>query len=401
MTRFTNRHHRPFALAALGLVAIAALASCEAGWVNPYAGSGSAGTTTDTVPAAQARFTDPTGVVANPGGGFYVYDAGTCTIYRESDGQVSVYAGTPGTCGDSGDGVQATTATLDNTMSVDTDARTAVHGPGHDTSTPMTLGPDGSLYFAEVTVTSWQTLPPDIVFPLYRSQVRRIAPDGTISAVGDGISGSATNVITGLTTTPDGTVLVAVAEAPSGPTHIDVISPDGTESVVTTTAKPVYAIAAISNTQIATLTTSSLDRVDLTTGAVTPTGQTATLGESLAAAPDGTIYVGLTSSNFIIRISPDDSPTVIAGTGSADPGTTAQSGDGQQLSLTPTGLALTPNDGLLISSGHVVYRLQDPANVPPLELGSPLNFFGGGCGPFTAVTGPSSPTSAPASTSCP
>ena len=144
-----------------------------------------------------------------------------------------------------------------------------------------------------------------------------------------------------------------------------------------------------------------LERILVDVGAAAVITEAGTREKVIAAAPDGTIYVGLTSSNFIIRISPDDSPTVIAGTGSADPGTTAQSGDGQHLSLTPTGLALTPNDGLLISSGHVVYRLQDPANVPPLELGSPLNFFGGGCGPFTAVTGPSSPVSAPASTSCP
>lgn len=361
----SNRKHRPFWLVALGFFAIVALASCEAGWVNPFAGDGTAGTTTGTVADAQARFTDPTGVVAIPGGGFYVYDAATCAIYKESQGQTSLYAGTPGTCGYSGDGGAANAATLDNSPSVDPSARTSLHGPGHDSPTPMTLGADGSLYFAELTVAGWQTLPPDIVFPEYRSQVRRITPDGTITAVGDGIANSGTSLITGLTTTPSGTILVTTVDAGAGTTQIGQIAPDGTQSTVTTTSGVVYAIAAISDTRVATLTTSSAERVDLTTGIATSTGQSATLlGQSLAAAPDGTLYVGDTNTNRVERIPPDNTVAVIAGDGTADPGTGTQTGAGLSLHLTPTGLALTPNDGLLISSGHVIYRLQDPATAP-------------------------------------
>ena len=98
---------------------------------------------------------------------------------------------------------------------------------------------------------------------------------------------------------------------------------------------------------------------------------------SLAAAPDGTVYVGSATSNQIVQVKPDDSAYSLAGTVTADPGTTAQMGNGLELNFTPTGLALTPNNGLLISSGHVVYRLQDPAQAGLAILGSPLSFVGG------------------------
>lgn len=72
----------------------------------------------------------------------------------------------------------------------------------------------------------------------------------------------------------------------------------------------------------------------------------------------------MNSTNQVARIAPDDTVTVIAGTGTADPAAGVQTGAATSLDLTPAGIALTPNGSLLISSGHVVYRLIDPANAP-------------------------------------
>jgi hypothetical protein len=400
MTPTSLRKHRSSKLVALAVIAVAALAGCDAGWVGSLAGSGTAGTSTGTVVDSQAQFTAPTGVVAIPGGGFYVYDAATCAIYKESHGQTSVYAGTPGTCGYSGDGGSALDATLDSSPSTDPSTKTVLHGPNHDVATPMALASDGSLYFVESTIVGWQSAPPDQTFPIYTSQVRRISPDGTITAVGDGINSSLTVFITGLTTTPNGNVLAAVVNVSNSATTIVRIAADGSQSAVTSTPGMVFAIAAISDDTIATVNMSSIDRVDLATGVASPTGQTATpAGQSLAASPDGTIYIGSQTSNVLLRIAPDNTSATIAGDGTADPGTTAQMGDGRTLALTPTGLALTPNDGLLISSGHVVYRLVDPAHAAPTDLGASLKVLRGSCTDFFGTTSESSASGSPST--CP
>lgn len=131
----TNHHHRHH-LALFSILAATVLSACQPGWVNPFVGTGGAGTTTSTSNDRAAALTYPTGVVAVPGGGFFVYDAGTCAIYRESAGTTTPYAGTPGTCGESGDEGPASAATLDNSPSVDPNTKSVLHGPGSDQPTP-------------------------------------------------------------------------------------------------------------------------------------------------------------------------------------------------------------------------------------------------------------------------
>lgn len=361
-----RRPSRRIAAVALGAVAALALTSCEAGWVGTVAGDGTAGTTTATVPDAQARFTYPAGVVAIPTGGSYVYDTNACAIYKELNGQISVYAGTPGTCGDHDDvSGSATLANLDNVAAVTVSPLAALHGPGSDESSQITVDPSGNLYFVQSTVTGTVTLPGMTPLPTYASKIRRITPGGTISTVGTPIASSPADLITGVTTTPNGTVLVASVHG--SVSHIDSIAPNGTQTLVTSTSKLVVGIAAISDTEVAVLTTSDIARVDLGTGTATSTGVAISqLQGSIAAAPDGTIYVGNNSANTITAIAPDNTTRVIGGDGTADPGTGTQSGASLTLHLTPTGLALTPNNGLLISSGHVVYRLADPAHTNPV-----------------------------------
>lgn len=252
----------------------------------------------------------------------------------------------------------------------------------------------------QVSIVGWIAQPGSgLSFPQYSSRIRKITSDGTITTVGTPITASLTDTFSGLTTTPNGTVLASVIHGTSS-SDIDAIHADGTQTTITSIDGRAFAIAAISDTEIAVATDSSVARVDLTTGVATTTGYPMTLlTGSLAAAPDGTIYVGSTTANRIDRIAPDNTTVQIGGltegSDRADPGTTAQMGIALTLRLTPTGLAVTPNHGLLISSGHVVYRLDRPADVAPLEIGSPLNFVGG-CG-----TGGTLPPTLPTDTAPP
>ncbi len=359
MSRKLTHGRHPVRHISLVIVTMIALASCDAGWINPFVGNGTAGTTNATVPNAQAQFTYPAGVAARPSDGFYVYDTSACAIYKEASGQTSLFAGTPGTCGNGGDGGAATAATLANDAAAN--GSTPVHGSGSDLSSQLAVGPDGSVYFVQSQVVGSFANPGSGTLPVYTSQIRRIAPDGMISTVGTPIIQSVVTFFTAVTVTPSGTILANVMHASSTSSTIYRINADGTQTAVTTIAKNIVSIAAISDTQIAATDFNGLWRVDLGTGVATSTGYSGGyLQASIAAAPDGTIYVGSTTTNNVIRIDPDNTETTIAGTGTADPGTTAQTGNGLDLDVTPTGLALTPNNGLLISSGHVVYRLASP-----------------------------------------
>lgn len=130
-------------------------------------------------------------------------------------------------------------------------------------------------------------------------------------------------------------------------------------------------------------------RLDVEHGVVTTspirfTGQGIPIPTS--AAPDGTIY-GLTASeslgvdgNRIFRLGSDGIVEAIAGDGLADSGTRRQLGQGGDLHLSAVGMVTTLNGNLLIASGHVVYRMIDPAEAPtidPIALGSPTNFIDG------------------------
>ena len=102
---------------------------------------------------------------------------------------------------------------------------------------------------------------------------------------------------------------------------------------------------------------------------------------NLAVAPDGTLYgaqgnfgtvtgslpaVGWaqSGSNLIARYGPG-TETVIVGTGEPDPGTGAQTDYGPNLEVTPEGLTIAADGSLLFSSGHVVYKVNDPSGTEP------------------------------------
>jgi hypothetical protein len=155
------------------------------------------------------------------------------------------------------------------------------------------------------------------------------------------------------------------------PGTIHAIATDGTVSTVfTTTTSVLTSLVYLGPGSFATVDLDNsvarlsevLERIDVAAGTITPVpGLSASVTYQLGATADGTIYA-TTLGNTVVRVDPDDTVTTIAGTGTADPGTTAQSGVGTELDLSPVALATTPRNGLLIASGHVVYRLQDPAH---------------------------------------
>ncbi len=233
---------------------------------------------------------------------------------------------------------------------------------------PMALGGDGTLYLSGGGTSATY-----------------ITPDGiahTTEAMPDSLG------LSGLATAPDGTVYGAAVYVSASPPsfrtpEIVRFANDGSVTKVMSIPGGSYvgAFAMTSNTT-AIMTTSynggTLSRVDLTTQTVTPTPislSTQFDQSAVAAGPDGSVYLApapsgtvtvgsSTYANQVLRIDADNSVTPIAGTGIADPGNQRQTGLGATLNLSPMGLAATPNNGLLISSGHVVYRLAAPSTAP-------------------------------------
>ncbi len=380
------------------LAAIAAIISliavgCDPGHITTMAGTGTSGYTGDGGAATAATLNDPSSLVAIPGGGFYVLDQSGCVIRKvDASGTITTIAGT-GSCGYSGDGGPATAAKIDS--------RSILSGP----TGQLALDVGGNLYLADSG----------------NYRVRRISPDGTITTIaGDGHVDFATGSVVpdacvgtsvaahGIAVGPDGTVYVACDSL------IGKILPDGSFGQVYDAGT--VGIAALAADSAGDLFFSTFDGVvhertpDGTVSTYTdvnaqfgaPDSPTVQVSD-LTIAPDGTVYaalgpvskasfdwldpwfkcpdgcwmIGSTNFNryntweYVLRLGPG-SATRIAGTGYPDQGT-LQTGYGPQLDLTPTGIAIAADGGLLIASGHVVYRLDDPANAAPWK--------GGACAP--------------------
>jgi hypothetical protein len=355
MSHHRSSRGRRAGAAAAGLGLLMLVTACKPGDLSSAAGSGAAGATGDAGPATAATLDHPAGLVGIPGGGFYVADTAQCTIRKvDSAGTITTVAGIAGSCGHTGDGGPATAATI--------------HVSIGNVNSGLALGADGALWFADF------------------GSVRRIAPDGTISTVTT-VPGFAA----GPTATPDGDVYVGYSQLDGlGKPQfiIERVTADGTTTPVATGTEKVVSLAAIDDDHLAVMdyteqppplgmgTGFRLEQVDVTTGAFSALPNTGVfaMDAGLAASPDGTVYVegGVWNSGTTVTITADgevvrgagDSPTVIGGNGSPDPATSAQSGQATQLPLTPAGMALDANGDLLVSSGHVVYRLEQPEKAP-------------------------------------
>ena len=172
----------------------------------------------DGAPAIQAAIGQPAGITVGSDGSIYITNGDTCTIKQiDPNGIITNFAGTPGTCGFSGDGGPATGALLrgllydlafgsDGSLYVSdrnnlrirkiepnglittvagngtlcTPAEYATCGDGGPATSAkiggilgMDVGPDGSLYMADVN----------------NNRIRRVGPDGIITTVaGTGVA---------------------------------------------------------------------------------------------------------------------------------------------------------------------------------------------------------------------
>ena len=287
---------------------------------------------------------------------------------RGADGKISTIAGT-GTCGFSGDGGPATAAQI-NPRNAD-----FLASSGH-----LAADAAGNLYLADSG----------------NARIRKIDTAGTITTIaGNGSGGSflvydtdtcagAVAFAGGITVTPDGTVYVGC------PFGIGKVLPDGTLQQVVATNPASLTSDAAGNLYYANYFQGVVDERS-PDGTVTQVADlSGVLGDDafghtpivtdLVVGPDGALYASIGPTTFIqensgyvlptfypagrhvvVRIDAGV-PTVIAGTGSPDPGTGAQSGYGRELNLDPYGITLASDGGLLISSGHVVYKLAEAAN---------------------------------------
>ncbi len=324
--RGSSRHRMPRVVVALvGLAAL--LAACKPGTVTTFVGTSDG---SGTVPGATSpdpagtSLDQPSAVVAIPGGGAYVYDRGRCQIY-EVHSTVSLFAGT-GTCGDTGDGGPALSAEISE--------------PYLGLGGGLAIGPDGSLYVNQDGTS-----------------IRRIQPDGSISTipvpVHAGADGFGNGGIVGFVVEDDGTIVYLDGNGTAQGGTIRSYATDGTaEDLIDLPATSQwYGLAQTGADTFATgnlgVSDNGIYRVDVTAQTLTlvPGSGLAPGHYGLVAAADGTVYALGADGSGVYRVGLDDTTAQIA---SITTGVT-------------NGLALTPNNSLLVSTGHVVVARRGPS----------------------------------------
>ena len=360
---------------ALGVVAVIAIVAtaCDPGKVTPTVGTGASGNTGDGGPATDATFQAPGGIVAIPGGGYYVVDDTACVIRKvDADGTITTVAGT-GTCGYSGDGGPAMSAEIDPgvSFSIKPGFYVPVPVPDDSESGQVALDSAGNLYLVDS----------------FNGRIRRIDPSGTISTV---VSSSVISPGVQLGRWVTGTIALTADDTLylAGGNGVSKVGAGGTLTQVYSTS-PVHAIVPAPGGDLYLSIDGSATGTDdivllHSDGTTSPYATSSHTITNLAVAPDGTLYgaqgrieigymaaVGFgygdyssLGANRIVRFGPG-TETWIAGAGAPDPGTAAQTGYGPERSITPEGLAVDANGSLLYSSGHVVYTLNDPSTAGP------------------------------------
>jgi len=268
------------------------------GVISTVAGNGYQGFSGDGGPATSAMLNGPTGVAISPDGSLYIADQSNQRIRRVGpDGIITTVAGN-GYQGFSGDGGPATSAAL---------------------YYPHRVAPafDGSLYI----VDTWN------------NRIRRVGPDGVISTVaGNGIQkfsgddGPATSAslyaLSGIASGPDGGFYIVDGS------RIRRVGPDGVISTVAGGRS--NTLSGISDGKPAT--SNALDNPN-----------------SVASAPDGSLYIVEYYSGRIRRVGPDGITTTVAGNGSYG-GFSGDGGPATSAALYgPAGVAPAPDGSLYIA----------------------------------------------------
>jgi YD repeat-containing protein len=285
--------------------------------INSVAGGGTA--LGDDGPAVQAGLYHPKGIAVAVDGSVYIADTGNNRIRRIGpDGIITTVAGT--TCTNfHGDGILATAACLNQ-------------------PTDVKLGSDGSFYIADT----------------YNQRIRRVGTDGIITTVaGKGI-GTPYSGEGGTATAAQLGFIYAIALAPDGSLYFSdnlwQIRRVGTDGIITTVAGTEGYGSYRSSDEGQPARQAQLSEVS-----------------SMAAAPDGSLYIAEHFYNRVRRIGPDGLITTVAGNGQASPGR-----EGLPATLvavhSPVGVALGPDGSLYITEssadkGYHVWRVGPDGNI--------------------------------------
>lgn len=319
--RFRPTRHQVGTVLLAGALALVGVA-CDPGFTLPMVGSGTSGSSGDGGAPKDAQLMDPGGLVVDPSGAYFVLDTYACVIRKVENDTISTVAGT-GTCGYSGDNGPATAAQI-------------YPFAGAHQADGMALDGAGNLFFADSG----------------NDRIRKIDTAGQISTVTAGL-GHSPDSVTGVAVTKAGSLYALIAG--SGLVRV---AGDGTVTVVLSYA-PALAPAAIVADPAGGLFLGGVGIEHLDEGATTPTPVLSVYGQVKDLAADGAGNLYAATDHHVLRIKASGA-SVIAGTGQPDPATGQQSGDARFLALSPRGLAATLHGGLLVSSGHVVYRIDQP-----------------------------------------
>lgn len=224
------------------------------GIITTVAGTGATTYNGDNIPATSANLWSPTAIAVGPDGSLYIAQESQFRVRRVSpDGLITTIAGTGAQAGFSNDdGLPASQARIN-----------AAHG--------IAIGPDGSLYFSD----------------FFMNTVRRIGPDGIINTVaGNGTSGFSGD---------GGPATVAQLSRPMG-LAVDSL---GRLYITDQVNSRIRVVGTDGN--IATLAGIGVAGVNGYNGDGLPGRRTSlTLPNSVAVAPDGSVYIADTG-NFRIR----------------------------------------------------------------------------------------------------
>jgi sugar lactone lactonase YvrE len=298
--------------------------------IETVAGNGTAGYGGDGGLATLARLANPSGAAIGPDGSLYVADYTNHRIRRVGpDGIITTVAGS-GTAGFSGDGGSALQARFNGPYGV-------------------ALGPDGSLYIAD----------------MWNHRIRRVQPDGIITTV----AGTTTPGFSG----DGGRATLARLYGPSGVAF----GPDGSLYIADTYNSRIRQVGADGIiTTFAGGGTASGDG-ELATNA--------TLGypSGVAVGPDGSLYFADAGTSYVRRVGLDGIIMTVAGTGTA-----GYSGDGGEAIMAqlngPSGVAFGPYGSLYIAdqSNHRIRRVGSGGIITTVA-GTGTPDFNGDGGPAT------------------
>src|SRR3954453_9471281 len=315
------------------LTGFATAASATPRTITTAAGNGAAALSGDEGPATSASLNRPQGVVAAPGGGYYVADNFNHVVRKiDPDGTIHRFAGN-GTPGLSGDGGPATAAQLNYPRG-------------------LAVLSDGSLLIADTN----------------NSRIRRVAPDGTISTFAGtttGFSGDG-GPATSAKLCFAGDVAVGVQDnvliADTCNQRVRLVTPAGTILTIAGNGEHGYA-----------------------GDGGPPTAATLSQIQGVAVTPDPGGYVIADSENNVVRRVDQTKITTVAGTGTAGfsgdggPATAAQLSGPQGVEATSDGTILIPDTG-----NHRVRAIAADGTITTLA-GNGTSGFSGDGGPAGAA----------------